>query len=118
MDIVDMTPFALSVYEATLLIPKGRVSTYKLIADAIGKPKSVRAVGMALSKNPFAPIVPCHRVIASNGTIGGFKGTKDLSSRRIKRKIKLLEKEGIIIDNYQLSQSSTYRKKVIFTFGN
>ena len=72
-------------------IPKGKVSTYKEIAEAL-KTKAYRAVGNALNNNPYAPKVPCHRVINSNGNIGGF-------AKGIKSKIKLLEKEGIKIKN-------------------
>lgn len=72
-------------------IPKGKVSTYKEIARKIGSPNSARAVGNALNKNPFIGKIPCHRVIRSDGFVGGYaKGTK--------RKIALLKKEGIKID--------------------
>jgi methylated-DNA-[protein]-cysteine S-methyltransferase len=67
-----ISDFAQLVYEKTKLIPKGKVTTYKLLAQAIGKPGASQAVGTALSNNPFAPIVPCHRVLPSNGSIGGF----------------------------------------------
>ena len=73
-------------------IPKGEVKTYKQVALAINRPKSARAVANACGKNPYAPRVPCHRVIRSNGTYGGFSapgGTK--------LKIKLLNKEGFML---------------------
>jgi len=83
--------FSKKVYGLCKKIPKGRVSTYKEIAEALNC-KAYRAVGNALNKNPYAPIVPCHRVINSNGFIGGFaSGTKN--------KIVLLKKEGIKIKN-------------------
>jgi len=72
-------------------IPKGKVSTYKRIAEKIGRPRAYRAVGNALHKNPLAPIVPCHRVVKSDGTFGGDK--KGAESRR-----RHLEKEGIPIE--------------------
>jgi len=79
--------FSKKVYEVCKQIPKGKVSTYKQIANKLNS-KSYRAVGSALNKNPYAPIVPCHRVINSNGNIGGFaSGTKN--------KIKMLEKKAI-----------------------
>jgi len=85
-----MKNFNQSVWQVTKKIPKGKVATYAMLARKIGKPKSARAVGNALNKNPFAPIVPCHRVIRSDGSIGGFaSGTN--------KKIKLLKKEGILI---------------------
>ncbi len=71
------------------LIPKGKVTTYKEIARYLGT-KAYRAVGVALSKNPYAPKLPCHRVVKSNGEIGGFTGDKGVES-----KIELLKKEGV-----------------------
>ncbi len=67
-----LTNFQRAVYEATYRIPKGETRTYKQIAEQIGRPNSARAVGNALHQNLFAPAVPCHRVIKSNGEIGGF----------------------------------------------
>ena len=71
-------------------IPKGRVTTYKAIAEALGT-KAYRAVGRAMGTNPDPVIVPCHRVVASNGTLGGY-------SPGIETKIALLESEGIRIE--------------------
>jgi methylated-DNA-[protein]-cysteine S-methyltransferase len=86
---MQITQFQKKVYEIVRQIPKGGIMTYKEVASAIGKPLAYRAVGNALNKNPFAPKVPCHRVIKSNGDIGGFaSGTK--------KKIELLKKEGAI----------------------
>jgi len=86
----NMTPFQKAVYEVTRKIPKGKVATYGQIASLIGKPRAARAVGNALNRNPFAPKVPCHRVVNSNGTIGGFAfGTG--------KKVALLRKEGLRI---------------------
>lgn len=82
------TEFEKAVLMATLEIPKGKVSTYKRIAKRIGRPNAYRAVGNALHKNPLAPIIPCHRVIRSDGSIVG-----DERSVR-ERKQRLLE-EGI-----------------------
>jgi O-6-methylguanine DNA methyltransferase len=76
-------------------IPRGKVSTYKEIAKALGNPNSSRAVGNACNKNPFSPEVPCHRIVKSDGRLGGFaKGTK--------QKARLLEKEGIKIKNNRI----------------
>jgi len=88
----DKTEFERAVLVATFKIPKGKVSTYKRIAEKIGKPNAYRAVANALHKNPLAPIVPCHRVVKSDGGFGGEK--KGAESRR-----NLLEKEGIPIEN-------------------
>lgn len=90
-----MKKFAEEVYALTKKIPEGKVSTYGEIARALNS--SPRAVGQALKRNPFAPVVPCHRVVRSDGAIGGFKGQK--SGREVQNKISLLKKEGIKIEN-------------------
>ena len=74
------------------------MSTYKLIAASIGHPKAVRAVGTALSLNPFAPHVPCHRVIASDGRLGGFNGRKGAADAEVLRKAAMLRAEGVAVD--------------------
>jgi methylated-DNA-[protein]-cysteine S-methyltransferase len=86
------TLFAQKVYQLTKKIPRGKVTTYKAIAQALNT-KAYQAVGQALRRNPFAPQVPCHRVIKSDGAIGGFNG--QTKGRKITQKIKMLEKEGI-----------------------
>ena len=87
----DKTDFEIEVLVTTFGIPKGKVSTYKRIAEKIGKPHAYRAVGNALHKNPLAPVVPCHRVIRSDGRIAGEKGS--IEARR-----SLLEEEGIPLE--------------------
>ncbi len=77
------------VYTLCRTIPKGKVTTYKRIAEALGS-KAYRAVGNALNKNPYAPEVPCHRVVASTGHLHGFAHGLDAKQR-------LLEQEGIVI---------------------
>lgn len=67
-----MTPFAKKVYKIVLNIPLGQVRTYKWVADKAGRPKAARAVGQALKHNPYPIIIPCHRVVPSNGKIGGY----------------------------------------------
>lgn len=91
-----MASFSQKVYQLTKKIPKGKVTTYKIIAQALGT-KASQAVGQALKRNPYAPIVPCHRVVASDGTLGGFsaKGGGQTTGSEIQRKKALLEKEGI-----------------------
>ena len=69
-----LTCFEKRVFEAVLTIPFGQTRSYKRVAKMIGRPSSARAVGNALNKNPYAPFVPCHRVIASDGTLGGYSG--------------------------------------------
>ena len=84
------TKFQLKVWNYLKSIPKGKVKSYKEVAIGINRPKSSRAVANACAKNPYAPKIPCHRVIRSDGTIGGFS-----ASGGIKAKKKLLKKEGI-----------------------
>ena len=67
-----MTPFALKVYKVVATIPLGEVRTYQWVAKKIGYPLAYRAVGQVLKRNPWPLIVPCHRVVASGGKIGGF----------------------------------------------
>lgn len=86
------TPFQKAVYAALQRVPRGRVTTYRQLAAQVGC-RSSRAVGQALKRNPYAPQVPCHRVIASDLTPGGFMGRRDPSALR--RKLKLLAKEGV-----------------------
>ncbi len=94
----NRSEFEKAVLVTTFRIPKGKVSTYKRIAEKIGRPRAYRAVGNALHKNPLAPIVPCHRVVRSDGGFGGEK--KGAESRR-----RLLEKEGIHIENGSVNMS-------------
>ena len=69
-----LTEFQKKVLVATIKIPKGSVRTYKQIAKEIGNERACRAVGTALSKNPFAPHIPCHRVIRGSGDLGNYSG--------------------------------------------
>jgi len=74
LDLSGATPFQRAVWEATRLIPYGETRSYTWVAEQMGKPKAVRAVGQALGRNPWPVIVPCHRVLAANGGLGGFSG--------------------------------------------
>ena len=89
------TLFQQRVYEAIGRIPKGQVTTYALLARHV-RCGSARAVGQALRHNPFAPKVPCHRVIAADLRIGGFCGARD--GTQIRRKRALLATEGVTFD--------------------
>jgi len=92
------TEFEKAVLLATFEIPRGKVSTYKRIAEKIGRPKAYRAVGSVLHKNPLAPIVPCHRVVRSDGSLVG----EDDCVRNRRRR--LLE-EGIPIEGNKVKLS-------------
>ena len=83
------TDFQLACWRALLAIPYGKTRTYADIARAVGRPQGFRAVGMANNRNPVAIVVPCHRVIASDGTLCGYGGGLDT-------KRKLLELEGAV----------------------
>ncbi len=98
----DPTAFEMRVYDAVREVPPGRVTTYREVAERIGCGSS-RAVGQALRRNPFAPEVPCHRVIRSDMTMGGFKGRE--MGAVITEKIKLLEYEGVRFREGKLSDS-------------
>ena len=86
----EITEFQRRVYLELLNVPHGTTITYGELAQRIGC-RSAQAVGQALRRNPFAPNVPCHRVIASNGSIGGFHGQRE--GEMIEKKRQLLERE-------------------------
>ena len=88
LDLCGATAFQHAVWEATQLIPYGETRSYAWVAEQIEQPKAVRAVGQALGRNPLPIIIPCHRVLASDGKLGGFTGG-------IKMKQKLLHLEGL-----------------------
>ena len=81
--LADKTDFEKAVLVVTYRIPKGKVSTYSRVATAIGKPRSMRAVANALHKNPLHPIVPCHRVVKSDGGFGGPRKGADSRRRQV-----------------------------------
>jgi len=70
--LAKLTSFQRAVLLACVKIPRGETRTYSQLARAIGKPKSARAVGNALAANPLAPFIPCHRVVRSDGKLGGY----------------------------------------------
>ena len=83
------TEFQLKVWAYLRKIPRGSVKTYSQVAKDLGKPLAVRAVANAIGKNPYAPKIPCHRVIRSDGSLGGYSGKGGLKTKRF-----LLKKEG------------------------
>jgi methylated-DNA-[protein]-cysteine S-methyltransferase len=82
-----LTPFQRLVYAAISEIPSGQTRTYQWVARRIGRPRAARAVGQALHRNPFAPSVPCHRIVRSDGSLGGYAGG-------LRKKLALLKQEG------------------------
>ena len=102
---MELSIFEKAVLEATRKIPAGRVTTYGEIARIIGRPKAGRAIGNALNKNPYSPVVPCHRVVRGSGGVGGF-------SRGAKAKLKMLASEGVKVRGGKIVDF----KKVVFRF--
>jgi len=86
------TKFQLKVWNYLKKIPRGNVKTYSQVAKGIGKPLAVRAVANAIGKNPFPPKIPCHRVIKSDRSLGGYSGKGGIKTKKI-----LLKKEGITL---------------------
>ena len=84
------TKFQLKVWNYLKKIPKGKVKTYLEIAIAIGKPKAFRAVANAVGKNPYPTKIPCHRVIRSDGSLGGYSGKGGINQKK-----KLLKSEKV-----------------------
>ena len=84
------TKFQVKVWTYLKKIPRGSLKTYSQVAIAIGKPRAIRAVASAIGKNPYPPKIPCHRVIRSDGSLGGYSGKGGIKTKRF-----LLKKEGI-----------------------
>ncbi len=92
IDISHLTPFQQKILRALQAVPHGEVRTYKQIAEAIGNPKAARAVGNACNRNPIHLIIPCHRIIGSNGSLTGYA-----AGLEIKRQLLDLESHSAII---------------------
>ena len=92
LDYEGVPEFQQRVYEAARAIPPGRVKTYGELARELGEPGASRAVGQALGHNPFAPLVPCHRIMAANGASGGFS-----ADGGVRTKLKILEIERAVL---------------------
>ena len=84
------TKFQIKVWNYLKKIPKGKLRTYSQVAKAINRPLAVRAVANAIGKNPFPPMIPCHRVVRSDGSLGGYSGKGGITTKKI-----LLKKEKI-----------------------
>lgn len=90
LDLRGGTPFQQSVWRALLAIPSGRTASYGQLGRDLGRPAAVRAVGAAVGRNPLSVVVPCHRVVGSDGSLTGYAGGLD-------RKTALLQLEGALI---------------------
>jgi len=101
LDFDICTDFEKKVLITEYNIPRGYVSTYSRIAKSIGIPKGARAVGNALANNPFPLVIPCHRAIRADGSLGGFQGGLDMKKM-------LLEKEGIVFVNGRVNIYKMY----------
>ena len=101
------TPFQQKVWQTLITIPYGKVASYREVADMIGQSRATRAVGSANGKNPLPIIIPCHRVIASDGSLGGYSGG-------LITKIALLEQEGFTITAEKKRLRVVPRESVLF----
>ncbi len=97
--------FAEKVYALLKTVPAGKVTTYKDLALAVGT-KGYRAIGQIMNKNPYAPEVPCHRVVASDGSIGGF-------AWGCERKISMLRDEGVEVINGKIADFERKRARLL-----
>lgn len=102
--------FCQEIYDVCSQIPQGKVATYGQLAKLVGKPKSARAVGMCMRKNPNVPVMPCHRVVASDGKLQGYSAGAGVFT-----KYQMLLDEGVKFNNdkVDLSQSQWQPEKVI-----
>lgn len=82
LDLADIDPFNRAVYDVARAIKPGATLTYGEVAACIGQPEAAQAVGRALGRNPFPIVVPCHRVLAAGGRIGGFSATSGIALKR------------------------------------
>jgi len=101
-----VTSFQKKVWKVVHKIPYGKVYTYQWVAKKIGHPQSYRAVGQALARNPLLLVVPCHRVISSNGSLGGFS-----MGRWWKKELLLLEKASLSVPRKSLGKFSIFGRK-------
>lgn len=92
------------IYKKLLEVPKGKITTYGELAKAVGLKNGQRAVGKIMNKNPYPVIIPCHRVVKSDGKIGGYAYGEEIKSD-------MLSKEGITIKNGKISdlENNLYR---------
>ncbi len=102
-----LTPYRKRLYAALLSVPRGRYTTYAALSDFLGS--SARAVGNGMRNNPFAPEVPCHRVLASDRSIGGFGGSWGVDGENASKKFDLLSKEGVKFESKRKVRGLPFR---------
>ena len=93
IELVDVPEFDRAVYAIARTVPPGEVLTYGAVARRLGRPGAAQAVGRALGRNPVPLVVPCHRIVAADGRLGGFSAAGGVVTKR-----RLLEIEGAPID--------------------
>ena len=98
-----VTTFQQKVFNAVAQVPQGRVTTYKLVAEYL-QCASPQAIGQALKKNPCSPDIPCHRVIASDLSLGGYKGKTGEANTKFK--LEMLSREGVQFENNKLKDKN------------
>lgn len=110
-----MSQFTERVYQAVSKVPQGKVVSYAWVAEMVGSPRAVRAVGVALRKNintaysKTDKVIPCHRVVRVDGFVGEYNGGRN-------KKIALLHNEGIIVNNGKVDPELFWNKKVKITY--
>lgn len=97
-----LPPFFRRALKVTFTIPKGKVSTYGGVAEGSGAPRAARAVGNAEASNPFAPFVPCHRVISSSLSLGGYGGSLDVKKA-------ILRREGVVFSGERVRKECVWK---------
>jgi O-6-methylguanine DNA methyltransferase len=103
IDTSSLSPFERSVLEVVRKIPEGEVVTYGEVARRVGRPGAARAVGQALARNPFPLLIPCHRVVRSDGRLGGFSSGPE-------RKRMLLQEEGVEVEGDRVERGYVSRR--------
>jgi len=103
LNLSKLTDFSAKVLKQACKIPRGKVVTYSGLAAKLGRPGAARAVGTALANNPFPIIIPCHRVVRADGSLGGFGGG-------LKLKRELLDREGVALNDQDRVNTESFRQ--------
>ena len=108
-DLLQLTPSRAAVYQLLYSVPKGAVTTYGAVAEAIGS--CGQAVGQACRRNPFYPTVPCYRVVKEDGSLGGLFGETALEDPMVKKKVQFLRSEGVAVKDGKLPDFGVCRHR-------